>query len=125
LLRVLDPHGKDLWEYRLDRQQDFFTHSPVVADLDGDGGPDLLIGSRATRLYALSGQGQLLWSFPTGDELSSSPAVADLDGDGLVEVVAASRDGYLYVLGGGTLPPRARQSLQYRAGAARSGAGEK
>jgi outer membrane protein assembly factor BamB len=121
LLRVLDQEGKDVWQYQLERPQDFFTHSPVVADLDADGGPDLLVGSRATRLYALSGQGRLLWSFPTADELSSSPAVADLDHDGFAEVVLASRDGYVYVLGAGPVSPGAQRSLEYRANPARTG----
>jgi outer membrane protein assembly factor BamB len=120
-LRVLDQQGKDVWEHRLERFQDFFTHPPVVADLDSVGGPDLVAGSRATTVYAFSGQGQILWTFRTDDELSSSPAVADLDGDGFSDVVIASRDGYLYVVGGGEVQMEALRSLQYRAGPLRSG----
>jgi outer membrane protein assembly factor BamB len=120
-LRVLDRQGKDVWEYRLERFQDFFTHAPVVADLDSASGADLVAGSRATTLYAISGEGKLLWSFRTDDELSSSPAVADINGDGYSEVVVASRDGCLYVLGGGAVAPDGLRSLQYRSGPARTG----
>jgi outer membrane protein assembly factor BamB len=118
---VLDRDGKDLWQYGLEHSRDFFTHSPVVADLDADGGPDLLIGSRSTSLYALSGRGKLLWTFRTLDEVSSSPAVADLNGDGRAEVVLASRDGCVYVLSAGPVAPGTQRSLQYRGGPARSG----
>jgi outer membrane protein assembly factor BamB len=118
---VLDREGKDVWEYRLERFQDFFTHAPVVADLDSGPGPDLVAGSRATTVYAISSEGKPLWSFRTDDELSSSPAVADINGDGYSEVVVASRDGCLYVLTGGAVAPDALRSLQYRSGPARTG----
>jgi beta-galactosidase len=120
-LRLLDREGKDVWEYRLERFQDFFTHAPVVADLDSVPGPDLVVGSRATTVYAISSEGKLLWSSRTDDELSSSPAVADINGDGYSEVVVASRDGCLYVLTGGAVAPDALRSLQYRSGPARTG----
>jgi beta-galactosidase len=118
-LRALDASGHDVWSFRLPDPRDFFTAAPVAADLGPEGPADLVVGTRATRLWAVSGQGELLWDFATVDEINGSPAVADLDGDGFTEVVFGSRDGYLYVVGAGQVKPNAATSLQYRGGPAR------
>lgn len=74
--------------------------SPAVADLDGDGIREVLIGGPDGAFRAYHGKtGQLLWSYPTQGEIVSSAAVGDLDGDGKLEVVFGSGDGYLYAMG--------------------------
>ncbi|MGH9675100.1 MAG: PQQ-binding-like beta-propeller repeat protein [Bryobacteraceae bacterium] len=108
--------GRDIWRFSLGDRRDFLTQPPVTADVDEDGEPDYVFGTRGTHLVAVSSRGKLLWKFPTEDEISGSPAVADLDGDGVVEVVFGSRDGYVYVLGAGKAPPNALQSLEFRGG---------
>ncbi len=120
-LQVVDSHGNELWKFGLEHPRDFFLQAPVSADLDADGEPDLVVGSRATTLYAVSSRGKLLWKFRTDDELTGSAAVADINADGYVDVVFGSRDGYLYVVGAGRAPRHPSQSLQYRGGANRLG----
>ncbi len=92
--------------------------SPAVADLDGDGFPDVVVGTGmywqntnpaetstylsyadGTHVYAWDYQGRDLpgWPVQTGADVFSSPAVADLDGDGFFEVACGSNDGWLYV----------------------------
>ena len=71
--------------------------SPVLADLDGDGQLEIVVGDTAGFVYAFHANGSLLWkynaqsAFPVGSSgsisIQSSPAVADVDGDGKPEIV--------------------------------------
>lgn len=73
--------------------------APVIADLDGSvaNGKELVVGGSDGRMYALTSNGEILWtvnvpgsdcgSSPVNDKLYSSPAVGDLFGDGVVYVV--------------------------------------
>ena len=73
--------------------------SPVVADISGDGMPDIVIGDEDKHVAALSGTGTMLPGFPIvlNGEVRGVPAVCDCDGDGLSEVVIAGWDRNLYV----------------------------
>ncbi len=73
--------------------------SPVVADLDGDGSPEVLIGSEDRRLYGFHADGTPVNGFPieTGAEIRGSPAVWDLNGDGKTEIAVAGWDHQLHV----------------------------
>jgi hypothetical protein len=75
---------------------------PAVADVDGDGGAELLAGSSGNVLHAfrLDGAGGAEapgWPRDSGGWLLAAPAVGDVDGDGRREVVAVTRDGFLFV----------------------------
>ncbi len=65
--------------------------SPVIADVDGDGSQDVVVGGLNGRLYAYDARGAALPGWAGGvamtGAVASSPAVADLDGDGRSEVV--------------------------------------
>jgi outer membrane protein assembly factor BamB len=75
--------------------------SAALADLDGDGVREVLIGDNDGTFYAFSGKtGALEWSFHTGGKIVSSAAVGDLDGDGDLETVFGSGDGSVYALNG-------------------------
>ncbi len=98
------------------------SSSPALADLDGDGGDDIVFGGQDGRIRAYRGDGRLLWdvaavpgigsgcraqSTPTA--VDSSPAVADIDGDGRNEVVVGlgsnwvpDQNGSVLVLDGRT-----------------------
>jgi len=106
------------------------SSSPVIADLDGDGSSDVVVGAYDGYLRAYRGDGTPMWataavpgvapgcnrqSTPTA--ISSSPSVADLDGDGRPEVVigmgsslVAGQNGGLIVLDGATGSVRWRWS---------------
>ena len=67
--------------------------SPAVADLDGDGVLDMVVGAHDGNVHALRGQnGQPVGGWPrnVGTEINSSPALADTDGDGKPEVFIGS-----------------------------------
>jgi LruC domain-containing protein len=73
--------------------------SPAVGDLDGDGVPEIVVGSTSGRVYAWHTDGTLLtqlWPRQTGDWVYGSPVLVDLNHDGYRDVVVASGDGYLY-----------------------------
>jgi hypothetical protein len=86
------------------QQQD--TWGGEVADLDGDGRPELLLRSaRAPLFQVFEGRGDndlretALLANPTGggNELGDRQLAADLDGDGLGELLAGDADGDLFI----------------------------
>lgn len=75
-------------------------NSPVVADLDGDGALDILVGLEDRRLLALRPDGTTLagWPWIFLEAPNATPAVADFDGDGRLDVAIAADDATLRVL---------------------------
>ncbi len=73
--------------------------APVIADVDGDGNPDIVVGDMIGRLHGFNKNGQELPGFPiqTGNIIQNGPAVWDVDGDGLTEVVVQSFDQKIYM----------------------------
>ena len=74
--------------------------SPVVADINGDGTNDVVVGDETGAIAALSGAtGAMLPGFPItlAAEASGTPAVCDCDGDGLSEIVAVDFGGTVHM----------------------------
>jgi hypothetical protein len=72
----------------------------VLADVDGDGKVEVLVGDREGYLSCLDNAGRLKWRFTTPEdrEIRESAAVADLDGDGKLELVFGCKQGDLECL---------------------------
>ena len=75
---------------------------PALADLDGDGRPELVFAAWGPRVFAvrLAGAPASLSGFPLTleGEFGASPAVADLDGDGREEIVIANEGSACYFI---------------------------
>ena len=76
-----------------------FLTGPALADVDGDGKADVLMGSGGYMVRAFRSDGSQPAGWPkfTFGWVLASPVAGDVDGDGKVEVVAATREGNLYV----------------------------
>jgi hypothetical protein len=75
-----------------------FFNSQAIADITGDGFPEVLTGSGGYLVHAVDACGREApgWPKNTGQWVIPTVAVGDVDGDGTLEAVVASRDGWLY-----------------------------
>jgi M6 family metalloprotease-like protein len=71
--------------------------APVLADLDGDGKKDIIVGSMDMRIYAWKGDGQPIAGFPKylGSEIRASVAITD---DINPKIVALGTDSRLFLI---------------------------
>ncbi|HEY4752001.1 MAG TPA: FG-GAP-like repeat-containing protein, partial [Candidatus Limnocylindrales bacterium] len=106
LLHAFTLAGKELQGWPV--HTDSFMHStPALADLDGDGKPEVIAGAgifgdnpaiRGRTLVALRGDGSRLWSFQANSQIIGAPTVGDVNGDGKPEIAIDDYAGYTYLL---------------------------
>jgi M6 family metalloprotease-like protein len=77
---------------------DLIDSSPIIGDADGDGYPDIIIGTRDGRIVAYNKDGKMAGGFPlpVGGPVTSSPILLNLDKDDDVELLVACDDGFIY-----------------------------
>ena len=86
----------EAWPRQIEDAQ--FLSAPAIADLDGDGLPEVIHGSAGYVLHAwdVNGESPEGWPKFSGGWMIGSPAVGDIDGDGYLDVVVSTREGYLF-----------------------------
>ncbi|MHA1608753.1 MAG: FG-GAP-like repeat-containing protein, partial [Candidatus Njordarchaeales archaeon] len=78
-----------------------YSLSPIVADLDGDGVSEIIVGAVNGGVYVVrSSDGTLLWSAKTNGSIVSNPVIGDFNGDNILDVVVGSTDGCAYIFSG-------------------------
>lgn len=79
------------------------ANAVAAGDLDGDGRREVIFGGADTNVQVYGAEGERLWVFNTGDEVTDL-ACADVDGDGADELLVSSLSFNVYCLDGdGTL----------------------
>ncbi|MCC6489908.1 MAG: PQQ-binding-like beta-propeller repeat protein, partial [Candidatus Hydrogenedentes bacterium] len=93
---ALDSAGRWIWDFY--RANDVFPNStPVFADTDGDGAPELYIGGGLNHFYRIDlAKPEIVLEENVYLHVNSAISAADLDGDGKDEVVFGNKGGALY-----------------------------
>lgn len=92
--------GLSLPQYTHPIQGLAFLSAPAIADVTGDGAPDILQPADSGAMHGwdgTTGQDAAGWPKWTGGWGLFTPAVGDIDGDGKVEVAEGTREGWLHV----------------------------
>jgi hypothetical protein len=92
--------GLSLPQYTHQIQGLAFLSAPAIADVTGDGAPDILQPADSGAMHGwdgTTGQDAAGWPKWTGGWGLFTPAVGDIDGDGKVEVAEGTREGWLHV----------------------------
>jgi PGF-pre-PGF domain-containing protein len=91
-LYVLDGEGNLLWQKSvtaLSSAADSRYDVLRIADIDGDGKNDVVVGASDGTVRTYTGSGAPIWQYNTGFQVLGIE-VADLDGDGVANVIAAT-----------------------------------
>ncbi|PKN71906.1 MAG: gingipain R [Candidatus Cloacimonetes bacterium HGW-Cloacimonetes-3] len=93
------PGGESIFSFHADTS---FLHTPVLADLNGDGYNETIAGGLDGKIYAVQPDGYMPFGFPVdlGASFQCELAAADFDNDGDYEIVAGTSAGNLYLIGG-------------------------
>lgn len=99
-LYAIDHTGETLFSYSTVGQ---VVANPMIADVDGDGSPEIIAITIAGVVSVLDSNGENYPNFPlfTGSVSVISPAIADLDGDGYLDIlvfVGANSDASLLAI---------------------------
>ncbi len=98
---VTDPvSGNNLFQYTQEIQGLSFFSAPAIADITGDGTPDILVSGDSAALHGfdgVTGAAAPGWPQWTGGWSLATPAVGDLTGGGTVDVAVTTREGFLHI----------------------------
>lgn len=96
-LRCFDASGSELWSHVWAIGADCVATEPLVADLDGDRVPEVILvatcpDQQTSDLTVLGGAGDVRLEYELDFSTIATPLLADVDGDGGVEILFSSED---------------------------------
>ncbi len=97
-IHAVDARANVIFEIAHTQSEDVATGGVIVADLSGDGAPEIVFTTYSTEvgygeLFVLDGGGNLLHRLPlSGRGAMPVPTVADADGDGAVDIIVSLKD---------------------------------
>jgi hypothetical protein len=98
-IHCVDSAQDEVWTYTYTTSDRVLTGGVAVADLSGDGVPEVVFTSYApddgvSHLFVLDGGGNELHKLPlSGRGAMPVPTIADVDGDGVLEIIVSLKDG--------------------------------
>ncbi len=100
------PTGTLRWQISTGGSEPVVDASPALADFDGDGDLEVVVGAMDGNLYIIDGDedasgtitGAEMTTIPMGQPVHSSAAIADVNGDGEYEIIASSNSGVVYCI---------------------------
>jgi len=95
---IIDDSGADYPGWPQVVSNTYTESSPVVADINGDGSLDIVLGDETRFIYAWDINGNLIPGFPVQaeDAVRATPFLDDIDGDGDIDLVLHSWDKSIY-----------------------------
>jgi M6 family metalloprotease-like protein len=77
---------------------DLIASTPIIGDVDADGYPDIIVGTKNRQILSYNKDGKMVAGFPlpVGGSVTQSPILMDLDKDSDPELAVASDDGFIY-----------------------------
>ena len=98
---LIDGEGKVTFQ-RKDRlpQRGMRFSGPALADLNGDGAPEIIASSEDGNVWCIARDGIVLWNFETGGYCWTPVAAGDVNGDGRPEIAVSSDNHFVYLLDG-------------------------
>lgn len=97
-IHAVDSQQNELWSVAYTQSDVVMTGGVVIADLSGDGVPEIVFNSYSTQqdfgeLFVLDAGGNLQHRLPLpGRGAMPVPTIADVDGDGTLEIVVSLKD---------------------------------
>lgn len=97
-IHCVDAKAREIWSYQYTTRTDVLTGGVVIADLSGDGAPEIVFstystGSNQSHLFVLDGGGNLLHRIALpGRGSMAVPTVANVDADPALEIVVPLKD---------------------------------
>lgn len=69
-----------------------FVASPHLADIEGDGMPEIVAGDYCGGIHLITLKGELLFTGKVGGAVHANPVTGDFDGDGKLDILAIGTD---------------------------------